>query len=87
MLLFLCFSSYAQDESIEIDASKKLFQASFQLNGANLEDLNFQTYNGMYSQLLHGQDFEEHIDVNFLNLPTQMSIDLERNRPTESLRE
>ncbi|HLN20364.1 MAG TPA: hypothetical protein VK213_04700 [Bacteroidales bacterium] len=73
ILLFLGYLTipvFAQENSILIDASKKLFKASDRLNGSNLEDLNFQCYMGLYSQLLHGQDFEEHIDVDFLNLPS-----------------
>ncbi|HLN20363.1 MAG TPA: alpha-L-arabinofuranosidase C-terminal domain-containing protein [Bacteroidales bacterium] len=65
--------SCSGEEKISIDTSKKLHQAPKQLNGANVEDLNFQCYGGMYSQLLYGQDFEENIDVDFLNLPDKVS--------------
>lgn len=74
LILFLSISCYRNSENtISIDASKKLHEASIKLNGANVEDLNFQCYGGMYSQLLYGQDFEEHIDVDFLNLPETVS--------------
>lgn len=36
------------------------------LIGFNFEDLNSQTYGGVYSQLLYGQDFEEHVDLDDL---------------------
>ena len=36
---------------------------SSDLIGFNVEDLVFQTYGGVYSQLLHGQDFEEHAEI------------------------
>jgi alpha-N-arabinofuranosidase len=73
LLLLFCLSvSCTQKSGITIDASKKLHQASIRLNGTNMEDLNFQTYGGIYSQLLYGQDFEEHVDVDFLNLPTEV---------------
>ncbi len=74
LMLFLAVSCASKDENvINIDASRKLHQASIKLNGANVEDLNFQCYGGMYSQLLYGQDFEENIDVDFLNLPEEVS--------------
>lgn len=68
LILCLC-ASCAPKGGLTIDASKKLHKASIKLNGANMEDLNAQCYGGMYSQLLYGQDFEEFIDVDFLNLP------------------
>jgi alpha-N-arabinofuranosidase len=70
LLLFMTYS-WSQEKVIKIDASGKTHKASIKLNGANIEDLNFQTYGGVYSQLLYGQDFEEHIDVDFLNLSTK----------------
>lgn len=70
LLLFTIYS-WGQEKVIKIDASGKTHKASIKLNGANIEDLNFQTYGGVYSQLLYGQDFEEHIDVDFLNLSTK----------------
>ena len=36
--------------------------------GTNLEDLNYQCYGGLYSQLLYGESFEEHIDSDILGL-------------------
>jgi alpha-L-arabinofuranosidase len=76
IMLLLCMSiscSQKQNVSITINASKKLHLVTDRVNGANVEDLNFQCYGGMYSQLLYGQDFEEHVDVDFLNLPTQIT--------------
>jgi alpha-L-arabinofuranosidase len=73
LLILLGFSCTNQENSITINASNRLNQASERLNGANVEDLNFQCYGGMYSQLLYGQDFEEHVDVDFLNLPAEVA--------------
>jgi len=73
LVLVLFIVSCTNESSITIDSSKKAHKASISLNGANVEDLNFQCYGGMYSQLLYGQDFEEHIDVDFLNLPDTVS--------------
>jgi alpha-N-arabinofuranosidase len=71
-ILLLCFCiSCSQEKTISVNASKKLHSATDRLNGANVEDLNFQCYGGMYSQLLYGQDFEEHVDVDFMNLSTE----------------
>ena len=73
-LLFLAIcmtNSWSQEKVIKIDASGKMHNASKKLNGTNIEELNFQTYGGVYSQLLYGQDFEEHIDVDFLNLSSK----------------
>jgi len=69
LLVPICIYSCTREGDITIDISKKSHKAPVTLNGANMEDLNFQCYGGMYSQLLYGQDFEENIDVDFLNLP------------------
>lgn len=60
----------AQKQSIEltIDASKKIATASKLFNGTNIEDINNQTNGGVFSQLLHGEAFEENIETDFLNL-------------------
>ena len=72
LLLVTCMTnSWSQGKVIKIDASAKMHNASKKLNGTNIEDLNYQTYGGVYSQLLYGQDFEEHIDVDFLNLSSK----------------
>ena len=72
LLLVTCLTnSWSQGKIIKIDTSAKMHNASKKLNGTNIEDLNFQTYGGVYSQLLYGQDFEEHIDVDFLNLSSK----------------
>ena len=76
ILFLLCIVTSCARKSIDsitVNALNRSHEASIQLNGANVEDLNFQCYGGMYSQLLYGQDFEEHIDVDFLNLPTEVS--------------
>ncbi len=53
---------------IEVDASEKIATVSKLFNGTNIEDLNNQTNGGLFSQLLHGEAFEENIDIDFLNV-------------------
>lgn len=53
---------------LDIDASRKIATASKLFNGANIEDINNQTNGGVFSQLLHGEAFEENIETDFLNL-------------------
>jgi hypothetical protein len=54
---------------IEKNASKPVATVTRLFNGTNIEDLNNQTNGGIFSQLLHGEAFEENIDLDFLNLP------------------
>jgi len=54
--------------SIDVDATRRIATVTKLFNGANIEDINNQTNGGMFSQLLHGEAFEEGIDVDFLNL-------------------
>ncbi|HLN20369.1 MAG TPA: alpha-L-arabinofuranosidase C-terminal domain-containing protein [Bacteroidales bacterium] len=68
IVLVSCTEKNAKE--IRIDPSKRLYTVTDKINGANVEDLNFQCYGGMLSQLLYGQDFEEQVDVDFLNLPS-----------------
>ena len=56
---------------IHVDARHQIGTAKATFNGTNIEDLNNQTNGGVFSQLLHGEAFEENIDVDFLNLPSQ----------------
>lgn len=60
----------AQDKTIElkVDAAEQIATVSKLFNGTNIEDLNNQTNGGLFSQLLHGEAFEENIEVDFLNL-------------------
>lgn len=58
----------AQTATIRIDAGKKLHRITPRFVGVNLEDLNYQTYGGLYSQLLYGESFQEHIDSAVLGL-------------------
>ena len=53
---------------IDVDATKKIATVTKLFNGTNTEDLNNQTNGGLLSQLIHGEAFEEGIDVDFLNL-------------------
>jgi alpha-L-arabinofuranosidase len=50
------------DVTIKIAAKQVIAEREQSLIGANIEDLNFQLYGGLYSQLLHGECFEEHVD-------------------------
>ncbi|MDR1746192.1 MAG: hypothetical protein LBR49_02850 [Tannerella sp.] len=61
---------YAQNQviNLEVDASQKIATASRLFNGANIEDINNQTNGGVFSQLLHGEAFEENVETDFLNL-------------------
>ena len=47
---------------IRVDAGKVIHEIDPRIIGCNIEDLNYQCYGGVYSQLLHGESFEEHID-------------------------
>ncbi len=53
---------------IGVDAGERIATVTQLFNGTNIEDLNNQTNGGMFSQLIHGEAFEEGIDVDFLNL-------------------
>lgn len=61
-------SESVQPVKLTVDASRSIATVSKLFNGANIEDLNNQTNGGIFSQLLHGEAFEENIDVDFLNL-------------------
>lgn len=47
---------------IRVDAGKVIHAVDERIIGCNIEDLNYQCYGGVYSQLLHGESFEEHVD-------------------------
>ncbi|MCD8043437.1 MAG: hypothetical protein LUH10_10280 [Tannerellaceae bacterium] len=53
---------------LTVDASRQIATASPLFNGTNIEDINNQTNGGIFSQLLHGEAFEENIETDFLNL-------------------
>lgn len=53
---------------LHVDASLKIATASRLFNGTNIEDINNQTNGGVFSQLLHGEAFEENVETDFLNL-------------------
>lgn len=53
---------------LNVEAGTQIATVSKRFNGTNIEDLNNQTNGGIFSQLLHGEAFEENIDVDFLNL-------------------
>ena len=54
---------------LQVNASKQVAIVTKLFNGTNIEDLNNQTNGGIFSQLLHGEAFEENVDIDFLNLP------------------
>ena len=72
VLLLLFFSSWASAQNIpvklNVDAGRQIAIVTKLFNGSNIEDLNNQTNGGIFSQLLHGEAFEENIDIDFLNL-------------------
>ena len=59
---------HAQTASVRIDAGRKLHRITPRFIGFNLEDLNYQTYGGLYSQMLFGESFQEHVDSAMLGL-------------------
>lgn len=63
-------AGYAQTEPVQlqVDAGQQIATVTKLFNGTNIEDLNNQTNGGIFSQLLHGEAFEENMDVDFLNL-------------------
>jgi alpha-L-arabinofuranosidase len=71
ILLFICGILYSQKTEsvrINIDANIKIAGVTELFNGANIEDVNNQTNGGIFSQLIHGEAFEENIEPDFLNL-------------------
>ncbi|MDR0896032.1 MAG: hypothetical protein LBN06_12185 [Prevotellaceae bacterium] len=68
----LCLSVSAQKPApvqIQVTPGTQIATVSKLFNGTNIEDLNNQTNGGVFSQLLHGEAFEENVDIDFLNLP------------------
>ena len=69
---------------IRVDASKQIATVTKCFNGTNIEDLNNQTNGGIFSQLIHGEAFEENIDIDFLGLPlgdyVKVYVILDENR-------
>lgn len=54
---------------LKINADKRIAEVTQLFNGTNIEDLNNQTNGGMFSQLLHGEAFEENVEISdILNL-------------------
>ncbi len=62
VLVLYSISGSGQKAEITIDAGKVMVSREHSLIGANIEDLNYQLYGGLYSQLIHGECFEEHVD-------------------------
>jgi hypothetical protein len=58
----LVLSQSDPDAAIRVDAGKVVHRITPHMIGLNLEDLDFQTYGGLYSQLIHGEAFQEHVD-------------------------
>jgi hypothetical protein len=71
IILFLVSATMiAQNTPVKltVDAKEQIATVTKLFNGTNIEDLNNQTNGGIFSQLLHGEIFEENVDVDFLNL-------------------
>jgi len=71
IMCFVCGIIYSQNNDpvrINVNADQKIASVTKLMNGTNIEDLNNQTNGGMFSQLIHGEAFEENIDPDFLNL-------------------
>ena len=54
--------SSADTATISVNANDVLHERPISLIGGNIEDLNAQLYGGLYSQLIYGECFEEHVD-------------------------
>lgn len=67
--LCLMLSAQTVPIRIQVDATQQIAKVSPLFNGTNIEDLNNQTNGGIFSQLLHGEAFEENVDIDFLKLP------------------
>ncbi len=69
-LLLSCNWLSAQNNPVQlkVNAAEQIATVTQWFNGTNIEDLNNQTNGGIFSQLLHGEIFEENIDIDFLNL-------------------
>jgi len=72
LVLLLALSDLAVAQNIpiqlKVNADEQIATVTKLFNGTNIEDLNNQTNGGIFSQLLHGEAFEENMDVDFLNL-------------------
>ena len=68
LLCLLVAAAAGAQIRIDVDAGEKIATVTKLFNGTNIEDLNNQTNGGMFSQLIHGEAFEEGVDVDFLNL-------------------
>ena len=64
----------AQQATIRVDATRVLHQLNPRYIGVNLEDLNYECYGGLYSQLIHGESFQEHIDSGLLGLTDRQRL-------------
>jgi alpha-N-arabinofuranosidase len=70
ILLFSILQAQTKEiVQLRVNASKPVATVTKLFNGTNIEDLNNQTNGGIFSQLLHGEAFEENVDIDFLNLP------------------
>ncbi|TWU37438.1 alpha-L-arabinofuranosidase C-terminal domain-containing protein [Novipirellula artificiosorum] len=74
--LLCCLSglTIANEATVTVKMDEMLHQRPVSLIGGNTEDLNYQLYGGLYSQLLHGEAFEEEIGVDFLGLSDQEKL-------------
>ena len=74
LALFGAVMASAQQATIRVDATRVLHQVNPRYIGVNLEDLNHECYGGLYSQLIHGESFQEHIDSAILGLTDRQRI-------------
>jgi len=54
--------------TIRVNAGRIRRRVTERMIGANIEDLNYQCYGGIYSQLIYGESFQEHVDSDILGL-------------------
>ena len=70
VFMFICGMGVAQKQApvrVNVDADVKIATVTKLFNGANIEDVNNQTNGGIFSQLIHGEAFEENIETDFLH--------------------
>jgi alpha-L-arabinofuranosidase len=61
-------AAQAETAAIVVNPGEVIATTPREVIGVNLEDLNFQTYGGLYSQLIGGESFQEHVDSAVLGL-------------------
>lgn len=63
---------------IQVNANNVINRVERSMFGVNLEDLTNQCYGGLYSQLLYGESFQEHVDIPMVKVspPLRLATDV-----------